>query len=139
DPQFFGGGVIADPGYFLLADPALAGTQVTAAQPLDSAGDPVGISTSLVLNYNTATSIGIQSGDPNTLEIVWDICHEQPTQVSVQRCPPNAGQNYYDPLGPQAGFNPVGATIIQWDTNGIVIEHPAAIGAGDLNFITTRD
>jgi hypothetical protein len=139
DPQFFGDGVIADDGYFLLSDPALAGTQVTSAQPIDSGGNPVGVATPLQLNYNTVLDAGIQSGDPDVLEIAWDVCHEQPTQINVTRCTPNNGQQYYDPLGPQAGFNPVGATFVQWDTTAIIIDHPAFIGVGPIHRIDTRD
>jgi hypothetical protein len=138
DPQFFGDGQIYD-GYFLFADPALAGTQITDAQPLDLAGVPMGTPTSLVLNYNTATSIGIQTGNPDTLEIDWAICHDQPTQVEVTGCSPAVYAQYYDPLGPNAGLNPGGATIVQWDTSAIIVEHPGVLDTGDLNLITTRD
>lgn len=138
NPEYFGGPTIDD-GFFLLADPALAGTQVTSAQPLDINGDPVGAPTVLQLNYNIAAKLGKRSYDTDTFEIVWDVCHDQPTQLQVQGCTPAIGAQYYDPAGPQSGLNPGAATIHQWDTNGIVIEHAAVFGAGDLNIVTTRD
>lgn len=138
DPSFFGGGIIDD-GFFLFADPALNGTQVTAAQPLDINGDPLGAPTALQFNYNSVISAGIDSGNPDRVHIDWDFCPETPTQVVLNRCAGNEVGQYYDPLGPNAGLNPVGSTIIQWDTNDIIIDHPAMIGAGVINRIETRD
>lgn len=137
DPQFFGGGVVDD-GFFLFADPALLGTTITDAQALDINGDPIGAVTPLVINYNTATDAGIQSGDPDTLEIQWSFAPETPTLVRVYRCP-SGGQNYYDPLGPNAGLNPVGSTIVQWDSTAVIIEHAAFIGLGPIDRIETSD
>lgn len=138
DPQYFSGGVIDD-GYFLFSDPTLWGVEITEVQPLDINGDPVGDPTALLLRYNDVTSIGIDAGDTDVLEILWNTCPETPTLVNVLRCAGNQGVTYYDPLGPQAGLNPGDATIVQWDTSAILVDHASFIGAGDINRIEVYD
>jgi hypothetical protein len=127
------GGNNPSSGYFIIGDTQLNGKTIAQVGALDNTGTLLG---GLVANnFFWPTVQG--AGPDGTYDAAIYFSQNPgvipqpvaaPTSVTVTECLGGVSaffQNYYDPTGPNAGLNPGTATIVQWDTDSVLINDTA--------------
>jgi hypothetical protein len=133
DPTPFKYGGIPQDGYFILSDPILGDLIVSTVEALDNTGTPLESPYALATNFIPTSFASQVQGDEATFHVdfVGAGSPNMPTRLTLYTTTPDALHVYYDPLGPNAGLNPGGATIVTWTNTVLEINDPA-IAAEDV-------